>query len=211
MQKSFFLISRFAQILVFSVLGLLPFCGGDHEESKSHSHTDSQATLETPKKADKVVIEIKWEYSQLPLKMEIREPAGSQILALWTTGSVPAGKNAPFGKEIPDSTLILKPGSKKQFLLVMKNDSDVPVYFFAAPHQALPVEHSFGFKFKCLCVNHAFTVPPKETWYRVVEIRLAPEFLGDRLILTHNLLGMSKERMTQFEKSAQSNIPHEMD
>lgn len=143
--------------------------------------------------------------------MEIREPSGAQSLTLWTTGSIPEGKRTPFGELIPDSQIVLKPGSKKQFVLVMKNPTNDPVYFFAAPHSALPVEHSFGFKFKCLCVNHAFSVPPKETWYRVVEIRLSSDYLGDHLNLTHNLIGITKERMLQFEKNATKSIPTEMD
>lgn len=182
---------------------------GDHVEGPTQNQKETNVV--SPKQANKVNIEVKWEYTSLPLQMEIREPSGAQSLALWTTGSVPEGKRAPFGDPIPNGQLVLKPGSKKQFLLVMQNPTDSPVYFFAAPHSALPVEHSFGFKFKCLCVNHAFSVPPRETWYRVVEIRLAPDFLGDTLTLTHNLIGISRERMLQFEKSASKTIPTEMD
>jgi hypothetical protein len=68
-----------------------------------------------------------------------------------------------------------------------------------------------GFKFKCLCVNHAFTVPKGEVWYRVVEIRLAPDFLGDSLSLTHNLIGITKDRVSEFQKSAKESIHSEHD
>ncbi|TGL87134.1 hypothetical protein EHQ68_11275 [Leptospira congkakensis] len=192
-----------------SILFVIIFSCGGEGEKKENSQTET--LISNPHKASKVSIFIKWETTKLPLQMEIREPSGEQNLVLWTTGSVKEGKRAPFGDLIPESLLILKPGSKKQFLLVMKNPTDRAVYFFAAPHSAMPAEHSFGFKFKCLCVNHAFTVPPKETWYRVVEIRLAPDFLGDQLTLTHNLIGISRERMLQFEKSAGKSIPNEMD
>ncbi|TGM78149.1 hypothetical protein EHR01_06690 [Leptospira mtsangambouensis] len=185
-------------------------CGGEGEKNE-HTHTLAGESVSSPKKSSKVSIQIQWENTTLPLQMEIREPSGAQTLALWTTGTVKEGKQTPFGDMIPESTIVLKPGSKKQFLLVMKNPTDSPVYFFAAPHSALPVEHSFGFKFKCLCVNHAFMVPPKETWFRVVEIRLAPDYLGDQLALKHNLIGISRERMLQFEKSAGSSLPSEMD
>ncbi|MDZ4727744.1 MAG: hypothetical protein SH817_16415 [Leptospira sp.] len=199
-------------IKCFCITFLLFFafsCG--KEEKFSNASDVNQVTPVTPIKSNSVEITVNWDYTQIPLKMEIREPSGSQSLALWTTGSIALGKSAPYGSMIPENKIFLKPGSKKQFLLVMQNPSAEPIYFFAAPHQAVPVEHSFGFKFKCLCVNHAFTVPAKETWYRVVEIRLAPDFLGDRLTLTHNIIGISKERMLEFEKSAQKTIPHEMD
>lgn len=196
-------------IAIWSFLFFLTFsCGGEGEKNE-HSHLEP--AISNPQKASKVSIHIQWETTTLPLQMEIREPSGAQTLALWTTGSVKEGKQPPFGDLIPESKLVLKPGSKKQFLLVMKNPTDTPVYFFAAPHSALPAEHSFGFKFKCLCVNHAFTVLPKETWFRVVEIRLAPDFLGDQLTLKHNLIGISRERMLQFEKSAGRSLPSEMD
>ncbi len=201
------LFSKITAVICLSFL--LQSCGGDDKRPLTEAYP--KEALVNPTKADKVSIQINWEYSQIPLKMEIREPSGSQSLALWTTGSVASGKTAPFGKEIPESMLVLKPGSKKQFLLVMKNETDSPVYFFAAPHQAQPVEHSFGFKFKCLCVNHAFTVPPKETWYRVVELRLAPDYLGDQLKITHNIIGITKQRMSEFEHSAHQAMPHEMD
>lgn len=203
-----FKFSQYTLVIWFTLFVITYSCGGEGEKTE-HSHVET--SISNPKKASKVSIQIQWETTTLPLEMEIRELSGAQTLALWTTGSVKEGKQTPFGDLIPESTLVLKPGSKKQFLLVMKNPTDTPVYFFAAPHSALPVEHSFGFKFKCLCVNHAFTVPPKETWYRVVEIRLAPDFLGDQLALKHNLIGISRERMLQFEKSAGSSLPSEMD
>lgn len=196
-------------VVIWSLVFFFTFACGGEGEKKDQSSLETEVS--SPIKSNKVSIHIQWETTTFPLNMEIREPSGAQTLALWTTGSVKEGKLAPFGELIPDNTIVLKPGSKKQFLLVMKNPTEKAVYFFAAPHSALPVEHSFGFKFKCLCVNHAFTVPPHEIWYRVVEIRLAPDYLGDELTLTHNLIGISRERMLQFEKSAGSSLPSEMD
>ncbi|WP_108959487.1 LIC11469 family lipoprotein adhesin Lsa20 [Leptospira ellinghausenii] len=194
--------------IVFSLILLFNSC---EEKVAPPIHEHNEVVVTNPIPSNKVKIDVRWVYTSLPLEMEIREPGGAQALALWTTGTVQDGKRVPFGDLIPNGQLVLKPGSKKQFLLVMKNPTDKPVYFFAAPHSAMPVEHSFGFKFKCLCVNHAFSVLPKETWYRVVEIRLAPDFLGDTLVLTHNLIGITKERMLQFEKGASKSLPSEMD
>ncbi|TGN19986.1 LIC11469 family lipoprotein adhesin Lsa20 [Leptospira idonii] len=195
----------FFKTILFLVFCLSLFC---KEEGNSSTVADVPSS---PNKSNVVEIQIKWEYSQIPLRMDIREPSGSQSLTLWATGTVAKGRPAPFSVSIPDSKIFLKPGSKKQFLLVMENPSDKAVHFFAAPHHAHPVEHSFGFKFKCLCVNHAFSIPAGETWYRVVEIRLSPDFLGDKLILTHNLIGITKERVAEFEKAASQSISNDLD
>ena len=73
------------------------------------------------------------------------------------------------------------------------------MYFFAAPHVVEPAEYSLGFKFKCLCINHAFSIGPKETWYRVVELRVSKDVVGDNLNITHTIVGIDKDKMKQFE------------
>ncbi len=191
---------RLVRILLL-ILFLCGFC----KETKIET-SESGSTPKDPSQSKVVKIQVQWEYTNLPLKMSIHELAGGQPLALWTTTSIALDKKKPYGREIENGELELAPGRKKAFMLVMENLSDQDIYFFAAPHSALPVEHSFGFKFKCLCVNHAFTVPKGEVWYRVVEIRLSSDFLGDSLFLKHNLIGMSKERVLEFEKSAKKNI-----
>lgn len=192
--------------IVFLVFVFCSFC-----KETTVDINEGGVSPKEPKQSTVVKIHVQWEYTNLPLKMSIHELAGGQPLALWTTGSVALEKKKPFGKEIEDGVFELAPGRKKAFMLVMENLSDKDLYFFAAPHSALPVEHSFGFKFKCLCVNHAFTVPKAQVWYRVVEIRLSPDYLGDSLFLKHNLIGMSKERVLEFEKSAKSNIHSDHD
>ncbi|EMN38183.1 hypothetical protein LEP1GSC085_2337 [Leptospira interrogans str. L0996] len=57
-------------------------------------------------------------------------------------------------------------------------------FIFWAPHSMLPAEGSLGFKFKCLCVNHAFYIPSNEIWYRVIELRIGTD-LSKGLILIH--------------------------
>lgn len=192
--------------IVFLVFVFCSFC-----KETTVDISEGGVSPKEPKQSTVVKIHVQWEYTNLPLKMSIHELAGGQPLALWTTGSVALEKKKPFGKEIEGGVFELAPGRKKAFMLVMENLSDKDLYFFAAPHSALPVEHSFGFKFKCLCVNHAFTVPKAQVWYRVVEIRLSPDYLGDSLFLKHNLIGMSKERVLEFEKSAKSNIHSDHD
>lgn len=179
------------------------------EENKSNP--SNLVSPSSPIKSNVVNIGIQWEYTNLPLRMQIHELSGNIPMELWTTGSSSLDKKKPYGLEIEDGKFALSPGSKKSFMLVMENHTDKDVYFFASPHSALPVEHSFGFKFKCLCVNHAFTVPVGHVWYRVVEIRLAPNFLGDSLSLTHNLIGITKDRVSEFQKSSKESIHSEHD
>jgi len=142
-----------------------------------------------------VEVSITWDYRDLPLKMDIREPSGLRPLELWTTDLVQNLQNAPFSSLIPDSKFQLPPGGKKSFVLTMTNSGTEDIYFFAAPHIASPVEHSLGFKFKCLCVNHVFHVPIGSTWYRAVEFKLSDHFLGNRLVVSHTLIGTTKDRL----------------
>ncbi|MDF3818354.1 hypothetical protein P3G55_00495 [Leptospira sp. 96542] len=170
---------------------------------------ETKTEIKEPIKTNSVRMSIQWEYTNFPLEMKIYELSGSVPMTVWTTATIPQDQKSPIGKEIEDGEFLMKPGTKKQFLLVAKNDLDKEIYFFAAPHSALPVEHSFGFKFKCLCVNHAFFIPPKHFWYRVVEIRTSPDFLGDHLTLRHNLIGISKARMNEFTKASKETIHSE--
>ncbi len=59
-------------------------------------------------------------------------------------------------------------------------------------------EKGLGFKFKCLCINHAYEIGPGEVWYRVVLLKVSPNFEGDSLILTHHLVGLDPKRFSRF-------------
>jgi hypothetical protein len=154
-------------------------------------------------------LSIAWKYQDLPegVSMTIHEPAAGRAFKLWEMG---VGDKAamPVAGPISESLLRMNPGSKKAFVLVFHNPSDQPVYFFAAPHVADPPEYSLGFKFKCLCVNHVYEVPPGKYWYRVVEMRLAPKFTGKSLEVRHTLIGVSKERMLEFNSSPNTTGEH---
>ncbi len=147
-----------------------------------------------------VHVRISWNYVELDTKMKIYEPAGQTPLELWQTASVPSIKEAPVSVEIDESKLVLKPGEKKRFVLAMENPGKEPVYFFAAPHIVQPDYLAFGFKFKCLCVNHAFEIPPGGVWYRVVELRLSEDFIGDQIEITHSLVSLTEERVRSMQQ-----------
>lgn len=135
-------------------------------------------------------IQIEWRYTKVPIKIRIHEV--EQTLPLFKMDSVKGLQGTGVGPEIAGSVLQLEPNRRRMFALVAKNDTAKAVHFFAAPHQAHPAVNSFGFKFKCLCVNHVYRVGPGETWYRVVELRLASQFKGSSLTITHDIIGVGE-------------------
>lgn len=143
-------------------------------------------------------IQISWDYKKIPAEMKIFE-LGTKPVNLWQMGTGKTLQELPISSEINQSTLILMPGMKKTFALVYHNTTDKPLRFFAAPHQAMPVEHSLGFKFHCLCINHIYDVPPGEYWYRVVEFHLAKEFVGGNFNVTHTLVPVEEGRKNPGE------------
>ncbi|XDD51661.1 hypothetical protein AB3N59_07995 [Leptospira sp. WS92.C1] len=145
-------------------------------------------------------VSILWEKKGFPFEMELYEGASQRPVDLWATGSVKSLAEAPVSSRIVGNDLYLKPGSKKKFVLVVKNTTDQDFYFFAAPHSMEPAEGSLGFKFKCLCINHAFYIPPGEIWYRVVELRTGAEAMVKELKIAHTLVGMDEERIQIYQK-----------
>ncbi len=146
--------------------------------------------------AGPVKVNVSWEYKDFAAKVEVREIKGRP--QLWETQSVKSLTQAPVGEKLGSAAFFVEPGQKKRFALVINNDSDKPLYFFAAPHVVNPAEHALGFHFMCLCINHAFSVGPRETWYRIVEFSLSEEFVGSELTLTHAVIGIDKGRADAF-------------
>nr|WP_232380827.1 hypothetical protein [Leptospira ainlahdjerensis] len=171
------------------------------ECKKESSASDSQ--LWGPEENDpnrQIQVSILWEKKHFPFEMELFEGASQRPVDLWATGTVKKISDAPVSSSIGGNGLYLKPGSKKKFVLLVRNTSDQDFYFFAAPHSMEPAESSLGFKFKCLCINHAFYVPAGEIWYRVVELRTGREALGKELRITHTLVGMDEKRVQLYQK-----------
>lgn len=148
--------------------------------------------------AESASVSVNWAYKDFSAKVELYEVKGQS--RLWETKSVKSLNQAPVAERMESQDFRLNPGDSKRFALVVRNDTDRPLYFFAAPHQVHPVEHSLGFKFKCLCVNHAFVVGPREIWYRVVELRLSEAFVGPELTITHTILGIDEPRARAFSQ-----------
>ena len=164
------------------------------------------AFLAGPAAAGAATIRILWDYQDLPKEavMQVYEPGAQRPLTLWETGTEKRRDRLPVAGEIKDGTLTLSPGSKKKVVLVLENKTPSPLYFFAAPHVVTPASSSLGFKFKCLCINHVFSVMPGQVWYRVVELRVSPNFDGKDLDVRHVLIGASEETMKAFNSSSRT-------
>lgn len=145
-------------------------------------------------------ISLHWKYQKLPNGvMKVYELDTGTRHRLWETGSSGNLTATPAGSEIPEGKFVLYPGSKKTFVLVMHNTTKQPLHFFAAPHHVNPPTASLGFKFKCLCVNHAFKVPSGAFWYRVVQLQLSGKYRGgENLTIMHDLIGIDAAQMRDF-------------
>lgn len=178
---------------------LLLFCLFECKKEISNSAAENLEPLSSDPNRQ-VRVQILWEKKNFPLEMELYEGASQRPVDLWATGTVKDLSEAPVSVKMEENDLYLKPGSKKRFVLVVKNTTNRDFYFFAAPHSMVPAEGSLGFKFKCLCINHAFYIPPGETWYRVVELRTGGEVMGKELKITHTLVGMDEARIQLYQK-----------
>lgn len=145
-----------------------------------------------------ITVNIKWDYKDFNSVVEIYEVKDRP--RLWETKSVKSLKQTPVTSKIEGAHFSLEPGKTKRFALLVENKTDRPLFFFAAPHVVYPVEHALGFKFKCLCINHAFKVGPRESWYRIVEFRLSNDFVGKELTITHSVIGIDEKRADSFSK-----------
>lgn len=172
---------------------LLLFC-----KDNTTTNVDKSIPLES-KKSELIKVKIDWNYIDLKSEMKIYEIQSQRAYELWETRSVKSKESSPVSNEISESTIVVQPGRYKEFILGMQNNSDQPIFFFASPHSVQPPQYSLGFKFKCLCINHAFTVNPGEFWYRVVRLNIDKDFRGDEFSIKHDLIGISEERMKEFE------------
>ena len=148
--------------------------------------------------AQPVKVRIGWDYKGFAGSIGIHEVIGHP--RLWDTRCAATLKATPVGAPIDSGILTLRPGQAKRFALVYRNESDSIRYFFAAPHVIHPVEHSLGFKFKCLCINHAFQADAGKYWYRIVEFRLSKAYVGDGMTVTHTVLGLEAAQAEAFLK-----------
>jgi len=163
---------------------------------------EEPAEASKPIPEGKIRINLAWQHHGLDAQMKTHAlPPGSRA-KLWDMGTGASEGELPVGEEIVDGVLEVSPGSVTRFVLLMQNSTDAPLFFFAAPHHVNPVQLSLGFKFKCLCINHAFEIPAGHKWYRVVELRMDEGFVGNEITIEHALIGLDEARKKEFE------LPH---
>ncbi|PJZ79031.1 LIC11469 family lipoprotein adhesin Lsa20 [Leptospira neocaledonica] len=168
------------------------------EKDKS---SDSSFSLNLSGKKGGVPVRIEWIYKGFPGEMKIYELASQRPVQLWDTNTVADLNKAPISSLIEDSKLVLGPGETRKFALVYQNETKEKLYFFAAPHSVNPAEFGFGFKFKCLCVNHLFQVEPGSIWYRIVEIRTMPNWASDPFQITHTLVRVDPSQAKEWSNT----------
>jgi hypothetical protein len=151
-----------------------------------------------------VDVALDWRVENLAGKMQVYTLAPEKKVPLWQTRVVGTLAETPAGALLPAGHKLLRKGQNHRFVLVYKNEAPTTEFFFAAPHAVDPAESSLGFKFKCLCVNRAYEVPAGKVWYRVVELRLAKNMVGDRLAVSHTLVGIDKSRAEEFSHDSES-------
>lgn len=153
-----------------------------------------------PVYATPATIDIKWVYKNIDgIKIELHE--ADYKAKVWKTGNVKTLEKSVVGNKIDGNSIKIETNERRKFALVVHNDTNKAKYFFAAPHAMNPEELSFGLKFKCLCVNHAFKVKPGGYWYRVVELKVGPEFEAKKMTISHTIIGMEPAKAEQFNKS----------
>lgn len=170
-----------------------------HSHSGHASSEDGAEEVRSPVPEGQIRVSLAWQNHGLDAQMESHLLPEGFRAKLWDMGTGEEPGQLPIGEAIEGGDLLVTPGSVTRFVLVMKNPTDAPLYFFAAPHHVNPVQLSLGFKFKCLCINHAFEIPPNHTWYRVVELRMDEGFVGDAITIEHALIGLDEARKKEFE------------
>ena len=173
-----------------------------HGHHGNTEHKEPTAEPEAPERplADGLIrVRLRWQNHGLDSLMEVFHLPPGNLAKLWEMGTGADEGAMPIGDVMDDSSLDVAPGSNTRFVLVMRNPTDAPLYFFAAPHHVNPVQLSLGFKFKCLCINHAFEIPPGEIWYRVIELRMDEGFVGNGITIEHALIGLDEARKKEFE------------
>lgn len=99
------------------------------------------------------------------------------------------GEAPDFGKELPDGRIHGEIGSLVQVLLVVRNPTDEPLPFWAAPHLPMPRNSEAGLLIQCLCTGQQYEIAPHGTWTKVIAAGLNPEAkTRGPVVLTHVLV-----------------------
>ena len=122
------------------------------------------------------------------------------------TKIVALGEKGPLIKKMTNTFFMSNPGTKNM-AMVVDNNSDKDLFFFANIHNVKPPEAAVGTKFTCLCSNHVYRVPAKKRWYRLVRLSIIPTFNSPSVTMDHQIIGLTAEEVNK--KGLQSAVYEE--
>lgn len=155
--------------------------------------------LVEPEKPATVEVSFQWNYKNFPLRIRAFEISDPMNLDINRNFTVPNLQASPLTSEL--RTVSVRKGGFRNFALVVQNDTDRDIYFYAAPHDMNPSTLSLGTRFRCLCYNHVYRAPAKMTWYRTVQLRAEKETDGTKLKIDHSVIGVSEKELAALRAS----------
>ncbi len=158
----------------FVFAGLLIFCPLIHSRSSTTK------------------VALTWSYENFPSKIKLYKLKPDQEHYISKTAVADSIGESPVTAEIPGQ-IEAKLNGSTAFALVVQNDTEKDIYFYAVPHEMNPHHASAGHYFECLCVGRVYRVPAKKVWYRIVRINLNESFKP--LIsfeINHKIVGLDK-------------------
>lgn len=145
-------------------------------------------------------VKLTWDNESLPLKMQVYTVKKEKAAFISETGVAKTLQETPAVAEVRGPITATLDGGTPE-VLIMKNDSDQDVYFFAVPHEMNPHHASAGHYFECLCIGRVYKVPKKSVWYRIVRINLNNSFEKLKSFeINHKLIGLTKAQVDEQYK-----------
>lgn len=109
--------------------------------------------------------------------------------AVGDTESYEEGETPEAGAEIPGGWIHTEFGRPRNVVIVIRNPSDEPLLFWAAPHLTSPYSALHGLIIRCLCTGDQHLVPARGSWSRVIEVGLNPSArTRGPVLITHVLV-----------------------
>jgi hypothetical protein len=114
---------------------------------------------------------MKWLHKGLQLETSMYQGTFALTSRMAEVGEFKNRSQLPILNDLPQEQIKIPPGESRMVILVIKNNSEKPLKFAVAPHSVAPIEASLGIKFNCLCNGHTYTVAPKTSWYRIMQLK----------------------------------------
>lgn len=146
-------------------------------------------------------VRITWTYEKFPFKIGLFSVKPEKESYISETKIVSSIEESAGLKPL-SQPITAKWAASSPAVLIVRNDSDRDLYFFAVPHELNPRHASAGHYFECLCVGRVFKVPPKKVWYRIVRLNLNPSFRHlSQFEINHRIVGVSEaEAKTTYKE-----------